>query len=94
MSMSRARPSPYSPHWNCCLHLSTQMQRMEKRVQNGGAPLVGNALVWWGGDVFGAVHRYSDKHGCSYDYLSAASWRAIAIANANPVFMTKKLDKI
>ncbi|KAK7819673.1 zinc finger a20 and an1 domain-containing stress-associated protein 6 [Quercus suber] len=43
------------------------------------------------GNIFCAVHRYSDKHNCSYDYRAAA--RA-AIAKANPVVKAKKIDKI
>ncbi|KAF5447824.1 hypothetical protein F2P56_033345 [Juglans regia] len=43
------------------------------------------------GDLFCAVHRYSDKHGCPFDYRTAAR---DAIAKANPVIKAEKLDKI
>ncbi|KAF8396121.1 hypothetical protein HHK36_017733 [Tetracentron sinense] len=43
------------------------------------------------GNIFCAVHRYSDKHGCPYDYRTAAR---DAIAKANPVVKAEKLDKI
>ncbi|KAJ8512730.1 hypothetical protein OPV22_003164 [Ensete ventricosum] len=43
------------------------------------------------GNLFCSVHRYSDEHGCSFDYRSAAQ---TAIAKANPVVKAKKLDKI
>lgn len=43
------------------------------------------------GDLFCAVHRYSDKHGCPFDYRTAAR---DAIAKANPVVKAEKLDKI
>ncbi|KAK6240229.1 hypothetical protein QUC31_005698 [Theobroma cacao] len=43
------------------------------------------------GDLFCAVHRYSDKHDCPYDYHCAAR---DAIAKANPVLKANKLDKI
>jgi len=43
------------------------------------------------GDLFCAVHRYSDKHNCPYDYRTAAQ---DAIAKANPVVKAEKLDKI
>ncbi|CAL9164232.1 unnamed protein product [Musa hybrid cultivar] len=43
------------------------------------------------GNLFCSVHRYSDKHHCSFDYRSAAQ---NAIAKANPVVKPKKLDKI
>ncbi|XP_021280569.1 zinc finger A20 and AN1 domain-containing stress-associated protein 8-like isoform X2 [Herrania umbratica] len=43
------------------------------------------------GDLFCAVHRYSDKHDCPYDYQCAAR---DAIAKANPVLKANKLDKI
>lgn len=43
------------------------------------------------GDLFCAVHRYSDKHKCPYDYRTAAQ---DAIAKANPVVKAEKLDKI
>ena len=43
------------------------------------------------GNLFCAVHRYSDKHECPFDYRTAARE---AIAKANPVVKTEKLDKI
>ncbi|CAL9155113.1 unnamed protein product [Musa hybrid cultivar] len=43
------------------------------------------------GNLFCSVHRYSDKHDCSFDYRSAAQ---NALAKANPVVKPKKLDKI
>lgn len=43
------------------------------------------------GNLFCAVHRYSDKHDCLYDYQTAAR---DAIAKANPVVKAEKLDKI
>ncbi|PQQ11616.1 zinc finger A20 and AN1 domain-containing stress-associated protein 8 [Prunus yedoensis var. nudiflora] len=43
------------------------------------------------GHLFCAVHRYSDKHDCPYDYHTAAR---NAIAEANPVVKADKLDKI
>ncbi|KAB1224812.1 Zinc finger A20 and AN1 domain-containing stress-associated protein 8 [Morella rubra] len=43
------------------------------------------------GNIFCAVHRYSDKHDCIYDYRTAAQ---DAIAKANPVVKAEKLDKI
>ncbi|URE37635.1 zinc finger A20 and AN1 domain-containing stress-associated protein [Musa troglodytarum] len=43
------------------------------------------------GDLFCPTHRYSDKHGCPFDYQRAAS---DAIAKANPVVKAEKLDKI
>ncbi|RCU12162.1 hypothetical protein DVA78_17960, partial [Acinetobacter baumannii] len=43
------------------------------------------------GDLFCAVHRYSDKHNCPHDYRTAAQ---DAIAKANPVVKADKLDKI
>lgn len=43
------------------------------------------------GNLFCAVHRYSDKHDCPYDYQTAAR---DAIANANPLVRAEKLDKI
>lgn len=43
------------------------------------------------GNLFCAVHRYSDKHDCPYDYRTAAR---DAIAKANPVVKAEKLDKI
>lgn len=43
------------------------------------------------GNVFCAVHRYSDKHECPFDYRAAAQE---AIAKANPVVKAEKMDKI
>lgn len=43
------------------------------------------------GSMFCAAHRYSDKHGCSFDYKMAGR---DAIAKANPVVKGEKLDKI
>jgi hypothetical protein len=43
------------------------------------------------GDLFCGSHRYSDKHNCQFDYLTAAR---DAIAKANPVVKAEKLDKI
>ncbi|RRT62756.1 hypothetical protein B296_00043224 [Ensete ventricosum] len=43
------------------------------------------------GEVFCSIHRYSDKHNCAYDYRAAAQ---DAIAKANPVVKTDKVEKI
>lgn len=43
------------------------------------------------GSLFCAVHRYSDKHECPFDYRTTAR---DAIAKANPVVKANKLDKI
>ncbi|CAB4281822.1 unnamed protein product [Prunus armeniaca] len=43
------------------------------------------------GHLFCAVHRYSDKHDCPYDYHTAAR---DVIAKANPVVKADKLEKI
>lgn len=43
------------------------------------------------GNLFCAMHRYSDKHDCSFDYKSLGQE---AIAKANPVIKADKLDKI
>lgn len=43
------------------------------------------------GNLFCAVHRYSDKHDCPFDYKNAGR---DAIAKANPVVVAKKLNKI
>lgn len=43
------------------------------------------------GNMYCAVHRYSDKHDCQFDYRTAAR---DAIAKANPVVKAEKLDKI
>lgn len=41
--------------------------------------------------VFCSMHRYSDKHDCSFDYKAAAR---DAIAKANPVVRGSKIEKI
>ncbi|KAL7120601.1 hypothetical protein ACP275_02G132000 [Erythranthe tilingii] len=43
------------------------------------------------GTTFCAIHRYSDKHECPFDYRTAAQE---AIAKANPVVKAEKIDKI
>lgn len=43
------------------------------------------------GNLFCSSHRYSDKHGCPFDYRTAAR---DGIAKANPVVKAEKLDKI
>lgn len=43
------------------------------------------------GNDYCAMHRYSDKHGCTFDYRTAAR---DAIAKANPIVKAEKLDKI
>ena len=43
------------------------------------------------GNIFCAVHRYSDKHACPSDYTTAAR---DAIAKSNPVIKPEKLAKI
>lgn len=43
------------------------------------------------GSLFCAVHRYSDKHNCTFDYQAVGRE---AIAKANPVVKAAKLDKI
>nr|GLL31920.1 zinc finger A20 and AN1 domain-containing stress-associated protein 4-like [Ipomoea trifida] len=43
------------------------------------------------GNLFCAVHRYSDKHECQFDYQKAAQ---DSISKANLVVKAKKLDKI
>jgi hypothetical protein len=43
------------------------------------------------GNTFCSVHRYSDKHGCTYDYQASGK---DAIAKANPVVKAEKLGKI
>jgi len=43
------------------------------------------------GGLFCGLHRYSDKHNCSYDYK--ADGRE-AIAKANPVIVGEKIKKI
>ncbi|KAL5059395.1 hypothetical protein RYX36_030999 [Vicia faba] len=43
------------------------------------------------GNLFCAMHRYSDKHECPFDYRTVGQE---AIAEANPVIKADKLDKI
>ncbi|PHT30150.1 hypothetical protein CQW23_30258 [Capsicum baccatum] len=43
------------------------------------------------GDLFCAVHHYSDKHNCPFDYRNASQ---NAIAKANPIIVAEKLNKI
>ncbi|KAJ1375843.1 Zinc finger, AN1-type [Sesbania bispinosa] len=43
------------------------------------------------GNLFCAMHRYSDKHDCPFDYKTVGQE---AIAKANPVIKADKLDKI
>ncbi|XP_022154106.1 zinc finger A20 and AN1 domain-containing stress-associated protein 4-like [Momordica charantia] len=43
------------------------------------------------GNIFCAIHRYSDKHDCPFDYRTSAQ---DAIAKANPIVKAEKLDKI
>ncbi|XP_061362799.1 zinc finger A20 and AN1 domain-containing stress-associated protein 8-like [Gastrolobium bilobum] len=43
------------------------------------------------GNHFCAMHRYSDKHDCPYDYQTLGR---DAIAKANPLIKADKLDKI
>eukprot|EP00250_Pteridium_aquilinum_P010771 c19618_g1_i1 orf=273-785(+) len=43
------------------------------------------------GNQFCSLHRYHDKHNCSFDYRAAAR---DAIARANPVVKADKIDKI
>jgi len=43
------------------------------------------------GNLFCAMHRYSDKHDCPFDYQSVGRE---AIAKANPAIKADKLDKI
>ncbi|PHU05805.1 Zinc finger A20 and AN1 domain-containing stress-associated protein 8 [Capsicum chinense] len=43
------------------------------------------------GDLFCAVHRYSDKHNCPFDYRNAGQ---NAIENSNPIVIAEKLNKI
>lgn len=43
------------------------------------------------GNIFCAIHRYSDKHNCPFDYRTSAQ---DAIAKANPIVKAEKLDKI
>ncbi|PHT29536.1 Zinc finger A20 and AN1 domain-containing stress-associated protein 4 [Capsicum baccatum] len=51
-------------------------------------------LMWFScksGDLFCAVHHYSDKHNCLFDYRNAGQ---NAIAKANPIIVAEKLNKI
>ncbi|KAI5078172.1 hypothetical protein GOP47_0007996, partial [Adiantum capillus-veneris] len=43
------------------------------------------------GGIFCSLHRYNDKHNCSFDYRAAARE---AISKANPVVKADKIDKI
>ncbi|PIA59896.1 hypothetical protein AQUCO_00400633v1 [Aquilegia coerulea] len=43
------------------------------------------------GGMFCPVHRYSEKHECSYDYRSVGR---DAIAKSNPVVKARKIEKI
>lgn len=43
------------------------------------------------GNTFCSLHRYSDKHSCTFDYKTAGR---DAIAKANPVVKADKVDKI
>ncbi|XP_068642423.1 zinc finger A20 and AN1 domain-containing stress-associated protein 11 [Aristolochia californica] len=43
------------------------------------------------GDLFCGVHRYSDRHVCSFDYKAAAR---DAIARENPVVIAAKIVKL
>ncbi|PHU06238.1 Zinc finger A20 and AN1 domain-containing stress-associated protein 8 [Capsicum chinense] len=43
------------------------------------------------GDLFCAVHDYSDKDNCPFDYKNAGQ---NAIAKANPIIIAEKLNKI
>ncbi|KAJ7524275.1 hypothetical protein O6H91_18G084700 [Diphasiastrum complanatum] len=43
------------------------------------------------GNVFCALHRYSDKHSCTFDYRSTGR---DAISKANPVVKADKITKI
>lgn len=42
------------------------------------------------GNLYCALHRYSDKHSCSYDYKAAGQE---AIAKANPLVVAEKVVK-
>eukprot|EP00850_Spirogloea_muscicola_P020718 SM000224S07106 [mRNA] locus=s224:96059:97041:- [translate_table: standard] len=42
-------------------------------------------------NTFCSLHRYSDKHGCTFDYKGAGR---DAIAKANPIVKADKVDKI
>ncbi|XP_047260505.1 zinc finger A20 and AN1 domain-containing stress-associated protein 8-like [Capsicum annuum] len=43
------------------------------------------------GDIFYAIHHYSDKHNCPFDYRNAGQ---NSIAKANPIIVAEKLSKI
>ncbi|XP_064186479.1 AN1-type zinc finger protein 5 isoform X2 [Anguilla rostrata] len=43
------------------------------------------------GNLFCAIHRYSDKHDCPYDYRGAAAAR---IRKENPVVVAEKIQKL
>ncbi|PHT27074.1 Zinc finger A20 and AN1 domain-containing stress-associated protein 8 [Capsicum baccatum] len=43
------------------------------------------------GDLFCAVHHYSNKHNCPFDYRNAGQ---NAIVKANPIIIAEKLNKI
>lgn len=43
------------------------------------------------GNLFCAIHRYSDKHDCPYDYRSAAADR---IRKENPIVVAEKIQKL
>ncbi|XP_047259472.1 zinc finger A20 and AN1 domain-containing stress-associated protein 8-like [Capsicum annuum] len=43
------------------------------------------------GEIFCAVHHYSDKHNCPFDYKNAGQ---NAIAKANPIIIAEKFNKI
>ncbi|XP_023810298.1 AN1-type zinc finger protein 5 [Oryzias latipes] len=43
------------------------------------------------GNLFCAIHRYSDKHDCPYDYRSAAAAR---IRKENPIVVAEKIQKL
>lgn len=43
------------------------------------------------GNLFCSLHRYHDKHSCSFNYRAAAQE---AIAKANPIVKADKVDKI
>lgn len=43
------------------------------------------------GGLFCSLHRYNDKHDCSFDYKAAAR---DAIMKANPVIKAEKIDKL
>ena len=43
------------------------------------------------GNLFCAIHRYSDKHDCPYDYRGAAAAR---IRKENPIVVAEKIQKL